>query len=289
MSNRSGRSCSSMYASWECSRLSTDPRVEMDVYPPTGYWSSSRMRVGTSRRPGSGRTGRAGSRRSRRAAAWRTCRWATYSPMSARAVPLLEGDDVLRAEHLRRPPGRPSPRPRRNRPEAGAGRRRVRPSQACESTSSGFSARSPRITAGESSAPPTPSALADLPDDVRQAARPVLLDVPPQGVAGPLERPVGVQLAEDVVLVGPAQRRRPAGNVQGFLDAVFGSRTRGRRARRPRRTRRAAAAGRRRRSPEPMRGPGGRSPPSAAPPAGARAPRPRTAGPCPGRGFRPRP
>ena len=35
-----------------------EPLVAIDVYPPTGYWSSSRTRVGTSLRPTSGFTGR---------------------------------------------------------------------------------------------------------------------------------------------------------------------------------------------------------------------------------------
>ena len=64
--------------------------------------------------------------------------------------------------------------------------------------------------------------LADLVDDVGQPLRAVLPLVLAKRIAGPLERPVGVELAEDVVLVGAGEGRRPAGNVQRVFLPVLG-------------------------------------------------------------------
>ena len=94
-----------MYASCECSRLSIDPRVEIDVYPPTGYWSSSSTRVGTSLRPTSGRD------RARRQAGLEPGRRLEDLPVGdvlahvGQGGPLFQRDHVLRAEHLGQPAG----------------------------------------------------------------------------------------------------------------------------------------------------------------------------------------
>ena len=62
--------------------------------------------------------------------------------------------------------------------------------------------------------------LADLVHDVRQPALLVGGLVLPDRVAGPLERPVRVQLAEDVVLVTAAQCRGPAGDRHRLAPGV---------------------------------------------------------------------
>jgi hypothetical protein len=139
---------------------------------------------------------------------------------------------------------------------------RLRSSQARVSTSSGFAAISSRMTAGGSHTPPAAGPvvdagepLADPVGEVRDPADAVGPGEPAEGVAGPLERPVGVQLAEDVVLVLAAQRRRPAGDWQRAPSAGGRRRRRGRRGRGRRRSRRAGGGGLRRRSPSPTRAP----------------------------------
>ena len=110
------------------------------------------------------------------------------------------------------------------------------------------------MTAGGSNTPPVPGPLANLVHDVGQPAGAVLALVLPQGVAGALERPVGVELAEDVVLVGAGQRWAASRERAAAPSGGVRRRRRKRRGRRRRRTRPAAAGARRRRLPSPIRG-----------------------------------
>src|SRR5262245_7670617 len=65
---------------------------------------------------------------------------------------------------------------------------------------------------------------AELAEEESQAARPVALLVGAlvraQGIAGPGERPVGVELAEDVVLVSAGESGGEPGDVNGITSGI---------------------------------------------------------------------
>ena len=132
------------------------PLVAMLLYPPTGYWSSSGTRVGTSLRPTAGRTGRCGNAASSRATSCTICRWATYCPRSARAVRCSRattsswpiGSAMRRAAAVSSPYCSTS---------SGCGPSVANDSYPSASTFSADSPISPRTTAGDSSTPPTPA------------------------------------------------------------------------------------------------------------------------------------
>ena len=65
---------------------------------------------------------------------------------------------------------------------------------------------------GESSTPPIAAAITKLLDHVREPAGPVAALESAHRVARAFERPVGIHLAEDVILVRPHEGRREPGN-----------------------------------------------------------------------------
>ena len=119
--------------------------------------------------------------------------------------------------------------------------------------------------------------IANLVQDVSQTPRPFASLVLSQRIAGALEGPVGVEFAENVILVSAIETVRPAGDLQRiFLRDVRPPR-RKRCAPRPRRTRPAGADARPRPPPSPIRGSGGLTPRLASRPAATRALPPQSA------------
>ena len=199
--------------------------------------------------------------------------------------PALQVEEVFRPQHLGRPPGGLDER------LVEFGQERVRPllAQRLEALAEQFLGLDLEQRVEDADAQldaVEPRALAERLQEVRQP--PALLPaarVAAQGVAGPAEGPVGVHLAQDVVLVGADE---VDGEVRGDHLVAVGPALpvlrRGRRARGRRGSRAAAAACPTRRPPWPSPAPRARRRPSARGCAATTAPARATAGPRRSRG-----